>query len=119
MKPLIEMQLIAKKRGGTCLSQQYVNSKDKLLWECSYGHRWFSTPFSIKIRKSWCPQCAGNQPFGIEAMQNLAQENEGKCLSISYNNCKTKLLWQCKNGHRWYASAYSVKSKKRWCRKCL
>jgi len=32
------MQQVAKKRGGKCLSEKYVNAKTKLEWECRKGH---------------------------------------------------------------------------------
>lgn len=51
-----EMQEIAKQRGGKCLSENYINRKTKLLWECRYGHQWKAVPFSIK-NGSWCPNC--------------------------------------------------------------
>ncbi len=118
MKPLIEMQLIAKQCGGECLSEQYINNKERLLWKCGRGHRWYSSPFSIKIRKSWCPQCDGNQPLGMDAMHGLAKENEGKCLSNKYENCKTKMLWQCKYGHVFENTPDNVKHGK-WCPLCF
>lgn len=117
MELITKMHLIAKKRGGTCLSNQYINSKKKLLWKCKEGHQWFSTPFSIIIRKSWCPQCAGNQPLGMDVMYKLAKENGGKCLSSKYGNCKKKMLWECKNKHQFQSAPDSVKQGK-WCPIC-
>ncbi len=51
------MQEIAKSRGGKCLSTKYVNSKTKLYWECSEGHRWSARPSDIKAGK-WCRVCS-------------------------------------------------------------
>lgn len=51
-----KMLEIAKKNGGNCLSQSYVNNHSKLDWECSKGHTWKATPGSIKSG-SWCPKC--------------------------------------------------------------
>lgn len=117
MEPLAEMQLIAEQRGGNSLSRRYINSKEKLVWECSEGHVWSSTPFSIKVRKSWCPQCAGNQPLGIDAMYKLARDHGGRCLSVEYFNVKTKMLWQCKFGHIFKSSADNI-NQGRWCPIC-
>lgn len=100
MGSIIEMQKIAIAKGGLCLSHHYINSRIKLLWQCGNGHQWYATLFSIKVWDSWCPQCAGNQSLGIDAMHRLAQKNEGKCLLTKYLNCKTKMLWQCKEGHQ-------------------
>ncbi|WP_106543954.1 zinc-ribbon domain-containing protein [Prolixibacter denitrificans] len=112
-----EMQKLAKAKGGKCLSPAYFNSKVKLLWQCSCGHQWLATPFSIKVRNSWCPQCAGNQPLGMEAMHKLAKGKEGICLSTGYVNCKTKMLWQCKNGHEFKLTPDNIKQG-RWCPYC-
>lgn len=50
---------LAAKRGGKCLSVEYVNNTTKLHWQCSDGHRWEATPHSIKTGQ-WCPQCSGS-----------------------------------------------------------
>ena len=115
--PIEKMRQLARTRGGLCLSDLYINSKSKLWWQCAKGHRWQATPFSVKIRKSWCPECANNVPHGIEKMQFLAHAKEGKCLSNEYINSKIPLRWQCKNGHRFQATADSV-IQGSWCRKC-
>jgi hypothetical protein len=111
------MQIIAKQRGGNCLSKRYINSKEKLLWECNEGHRWFSTPFSIKVRKSWCPQCAGNQPLGLKTMHKLARARDGECLTAEYFNVKTTMRWQCKDGHIFESTPENIKQG-RWCPEC-
>jgi hypothetical protein len=50
-------------------------------------------------------------------MQRLALENQGKCLSKKYMNCKTKMIWTCKNGHRFQTTADNIKHG-RWCPHC-
>jgi hypothetical protein len=54
------MRNIARKRGGQCLSKQYVNCQVKLFWQCQSDHQWLATPSNIK-RGSWCPKCAGRK----------------------------------------------------------
>ncbi len=51
-----DMQGVVAKRGGKCLSTEYVNSSTKLLWECGEGHQWEAIPQSIS-RGSWCGEC--------------------------------------------------------------
>ena len=41
----------------------------------------------------------------------------GKCLSKEYINGKTKLLWECSEGHQWEAILDSVK-RGSWCAVC-
>lgn len=117
MEPLTELLEIARQRGGDCLSKRYINSKEHLLWQCRKGHKWESTPFSVKVRKSWSPVCAGNQPLGLEKMHKLAWSRGGKCLSVEYFNVKTAMLWQCKNGHQFESTPDNVKQGK-WCPSC-
>lgn len=111
------MQRIACRKGGRCLSSNYVNSKVKLLWQCKNGHQWYANSLSVKDRNSWCPYCAGNQPLGMDAAHKLAQNNDGICISTKYTNCKIKMLWRCKNDHQFQLSAESVKLG-RWCPYC-
>ena len=117
MDCILEMRKIAIAKGGKCLSPYYTNNKVKLLWECSCGHQWFATPFSIKVRNSWCPVCAGNQAFGMYSMHKLAEKKQGKCLSSMYRNCKTKMLWLCHDGHQFQITPYNVMRGK-WCPYC-
>ncbi|MHC6083193.1 hypothetical protein ACYT85_08120 [Ralstonia solanacearum] len=51
------MREMAAARGGRCISESYVNIATKLEWECARGHRWHSTPRTIRLGH-WCPQCA-------------------------------------------------------------
>jgi hypothetical protein len=51
-----EMQKIAEKREGKCVSKEYVNVFTALLWECKHGHKWMARPHAIK-KGSWCKQC--------------------------------------------------------------
>ena len=113
-----EMQEVAKSRGGRCISKRYVDANSKLEWECERGHRWKTTPNNVKNKRSWCLQCAGKELLTIEQMQTIAKERGGKCLSKKYVNSKTKLQWECAEGHRWKAVQYSVRSLGTWCPKC-
>ena len=51
-------------------------------------------------------------------MQMLAKSKGGICWSEEYTNNKTKLWWECRKGHRWQASAFSIKIRKSWCPVC-
>lgn len=114
------MQEIAKKRGGRCLSKEYVNNHTHLEWQCECGNVWPAIPNNV-IRGSWCPKCAAeNLPRKptIEDMQQLAKERGGKCLSKEYTNSGTKLTWQCHEEHTWEAAPRDVKQGT-WCRRCV
>ena len=113
---IIDMQKIALEQDGKCLSDKYVNSKTKLLWECSKGHQWYATRDKVQ-RGTWCPKCGGTQKLTILDMQILAAKKDGKCLSVDYINNRTKLVWECKHGHIWSAMPTNIQ-KGTWCPDC-
>jgi hypothetical protein len=118
---LNEMHVIATLRKGRCVSTEYISIKTPLLWRCQSGHQWKASPASIK-RGSWCPVCARSQRLKLDEMCRLAAERGGRCLSNTYLNNHTRLLWECKQGHRWRAMACNVKDRVRkrgtWCLQC-
>lgn len=122
---LEDCQQIAEERGGKCLEEEYINSTTKMLWECSEGHQWKALVGSIKNSKTWCPECAKikNIERCIKAKlcildcQNFADSKDGKCLSEEYIDAKTPMLWECSEGHQWYARFSDIK-RNHWCQKC-
>lgn len=112
-----EMHKIAANRGGLCLSEKYVNSSEKLLWKCRFGHKWKSTSHNVKSGH-WCPYCAGKASSTIEEMKKIAAKHGGKCLSEKYEGQEVKLLWQCKNGHKWEAIPKHIIKGIVWCPYC-
>lgn len=113
---LREMQQFAQSKGGKCLSEGYMGSNSKLIWECSYGHVWSAKPGHIK-NGVWCPHCAGKAKLTLNEMQEIARSRGGECLSKEYVNQKTKLRWRCSQGHEWEALPLNVKRGK-WCLAC-
>ena len=111
-----EMQHIAERNNGKCISKNYDNTRTKLLWECSKGHQW-EAPLGQVKSGSWCPYCAGKAKLTIEEMQRLAKKRAGKCRSKTYIDGQTKLLWECAEGHQWEAIPNSIK-RGTWCREC-
>ncbi len=62
-----QMQVLAKRYGGQCLSTKYVGNHTKLRWRCSEGHEWEATPAYMKQRVqqgNWCLKCrrVGQRP---------------------------------------------------------
>jgi hypothetical protein len=110
------MMRLARRRGGVCLSREYLNSKSKLIWQCDKGHRWRAVPSAIQ-QGSWCPVCRRNRKLTLEEFRGLAANRGGRCLSIRYVNKATALRWQCVLGHRWYAQPGKVK-RGTWCARC-
>lgn len=111
-----EMEELAAIRGGNCLSNQYINLRTNLEWQCSEHHVWEAPPDSIRSG-SWCPVCAGRPKLTIDDMKDIAKSHGGKCLTKRYVNAHTHLKWRCKKGHEWQAT-YNNIGKGKWCPRC-
>jgi|APSaa5957512622_1039677.scaffolds.fasta_scaffold03191_5 hypothetical protein len=116
---LEEIQKFAVEKGGKCLSEEYVDSTKKMLWECSKGHRWETSASSIINHSSWCRKCCNKRPtkYRLEDAKNIANQKGGKCLSTELNNSTDKLLWECDKGHKWIVTFQDV-LRGSWCAKC-
>jgi len=97
-----------------------------LKWQCAKGHTWEAQAKSVSSCE-WCSICrnieqALKRSLGIGYAKELAIENGGKCLSNEYKNQKTKLEWQCTEGHKFTSSTVNItqriKKGKFWCSKC-
>ena len=112
---LTRLQEHAAKLGGRCLATEYVNNKSKVEWRCKLGHIWWSTADVVVNQGKWCPHC---RKVGLPRLRAHAASLGGKCLAKSYKNNRTRVLWECREGHRWKATALSVLNHNSWCPKC-
>jgi hypothetical protein len=113
------MRKRAELLGGQCLSAEYINNATPLQWRCSEGHEWRSPP--CEVPRSWCPTCGGSRPLTLDELRAVARSRDGKLLSRRYKNASTPLLWQCAQGHTWWARPTKVKGgaqRGSWCPKC-
>jgi hypothetical protein len=113
---IADMQEVAERRGGRCLSDTYVNTATRLRWRCHDGHEWEAPP-SVVRSGHWCPQCAYRHRGTIDAMRALAAERGGECRSRAYQNHNDPLLFTCARGHSFSATGMAVKSGV-WCPTC-
>ncbi len=113
---LEDMQNLAKKKGGSCLSKTY--SIGQMKWKCGTGHTWEATARTIRAG-CWCPTCEdlSRRKYTLTDMKELAKQKGGSCLAKSFSSVNQSLDWKCKNGHTWHAVAYEV-LRGRWCREC-
>ena len=114
---LSECHAFAARKGGECLSAEYINTAAKMEWKCSDGHTWPATFRSIRAGH-WCPYCAGQIKHTIEDANILAELHGGKCESTIYKNNSTKLKWTCSNGHHFDMDYDHVRGG-HWCRDCF
>lgn len=113
-----DMQVIAGKHGGRCLSKEYVGSKALMTWQCALGHEPFEATYNNVSKGHWCSKCAGNKKKTIVDMEELAAAHGGKCLSTDYVNSKTKLIWQCDAGHEPFSMRPNNVQQGQWCPEC-
>ena len=111
--PLEELKELARKKGGACLSGEYVNSQTKMLFQCNdkkHGS-WWATPNSIR-RDSWCYKCSRNYIADpIKELAEISQKKGWKLVSQDYVNAHTKLIFECsKNKHQISCRPTSMKS---------
>ncbi len=106
---------LARKKGGACLSQKYLNQNEKLKWKCECGYMWEAKTSNV-VQGNWCPKCAG-KVLSIRDMSILAKERKGKVLSKKYKTAKSKLRWSCSHGHE-FEMTYDVVKRGGWCPKC-
>lgn len=113
-----DMQRLANKQGGKCLSTKYTNIETRLLWQCKNGHSWNVRPKNI-LSGLWCFRCKLQEKNErtLENLRHIAVKKGGKCLSTKYINTDAKLLWQCAEGHKWNTNAFNI-LKGSWCQKC-
>jgi len=111
-----DAQNLAEQYDGKCLSKYYKNSKHKLKWQCRDGHTW-SARYDTVLSGVWCTKCSGYCKKTLSDARRLAKQHGGKCLSRKFVNTRTKIRWQCENGHIFKASYNSVNAK-HWCPQC-
>lgn len=51
------MRALARRRGGECLSTEYLNDKRLLEWRCAENHRFEYPALAVKSG-AWCPTCS-------------------------------------------------------------
>jgi hypothetical protein len=75
---------LAKQKGGPgakCISKEYINNCSDLEWQCSKGHRWFTTLQKVQMisPEGFCPHCSG-RIITIKNLHDVAESHGGECL---------------------------------------
>lgn len=81
---------LAREKGGRCLSKEYNNVRNKLLWECEFGHVWFATLKNVKYNNTWCSRCSGFRS------EEKCREIFEQLLSIPFNKVRPRWLRESK-----------------------
>lgn len=120
--PMGEIEKLAHARGGRCLTTEYRGTHTKHLFECAKGHRFETTPHSIKGQDAWCERCSYEERgiakrLPIEEVRAIAVKKGGMLLSEDYSVETRKLRFRCALGHEWEALPAAIKHKN-WCPRC-
>lgn len=93
---LKEMKEIAESKGGKCLSDQYINSNTKLLFQCKNGHQWKAKSSYIK-NGQWCSKCYYiNMRYTPDDFKILTNEIGLELLYPSYTTTDKHYIFKCK-----------------------
>jgi len=119
LSTIADMQMLAKRRKGKCLSRVYRGAYGRLKWQCAAGHKWETTPNEIR-RGTWCPTCAcdARRKYDLKYMLRLVRKHGGNLLSKKYSGLTARLRLMCRAGHRWHASPRDLIYSGSWCPKC-
>lgn len=55
---------------------------------------------------------------GMKVAKEIANNKGGECLSSSYINIMSHMIWRCSDGHTWKATLNQVKNQGHWCPHC-
>jgi len=84
-------------------------------WRCAQGHVWEAVSGHI-LAGRWCPFCSGRRTT-LAALQALAAERGGQCLSQTVAGKGVPHEWRCGVGHTWSATP-SALIRGNWCPTC-
>ncbi|MBP9083340.1 MAG: hypothetical protein KBH11_09710 [Bacteroidia bacterium] len=120
---IADMQLLADKHNGFCLSKVYKGSFYNWQWQCESGHIWEARAAKIKMG-SWCKICrykenAIARRLPLSDVKYLISEQGGKLLSTesTYFLNFPQIKIRCAIGHEWETNIKYIKYGS-WCPVC-
>lgn len=128
LKTLKFAQSLAKRNDGVCLSDTFINMRNRLKWRCNKdGNEWMATTNNIQ-QGQWCPECGNKNKqinnhgskrrLSLDYVKDIIASKNGKCKSNKYINAKTKLLIHCNIcDEEWRSNISNIKFG-RWCPTC-
>lgn len=86
-------------RGWELLSEEYINSVQKLQFRCEKGHNSAISWSKFNGGRN-CPQCSSSARLTLDYVSKSFEERGWKLLENNYVNCAAKLKFECENGHK-------------------
>ena len=104
---------------GKCIKADIKNSLSLVTIKCNNDHIWTTNINKILYKSAWCRKCYNlEKKYTIDEIKEIAKKKGGECLSTSYENINSKLIWKCNNGHIWNAKLPSINCNDNWCPTC-
>lgn len=108
---LDEFRVLAKKRGGLCLSTRYEGIGASLTFRCAAGHEFRVTARRLRAGR-WCHACAQ-----LESYQRIVEARGGVLLTERYEGPTHPVRVRCASGHVWSATIGAIR-RGTWCPQC-
>ena len=114
---------IAQEASGWDPSKISRANGSKLLWKCSFGHKWEAKVSNRTLKNQGCPTCSDKRVLkGKNDLStthpDLANEAFGWDPSEFMEGHTGKKEWKCKLGHIWEATIASRAGRKTGCSVC-
>ncbi len=120
---LQQLQKIAERHGGLCLSDHYTGANERYRFQCARGHQW-ETQGSTVMRGGWCGPCAHQEKSqrrrladGLTRLRDAAAAKGGECLAEHYVGSNMKYRFRCARGHEWESTGNRI-LRGAWCFVC-
>jgi hypothetical protein len=121
---LEDLQAVAARHGGLCLSKTFSGVTVPVKWQCREGHVWKTKPYKV-LNGQWCRICmnltsALKRRVPLSVYIKMAQKKKGKVLSTEAAFAKEfpYISLQCALGHKWTTHVANVRFSGSWCPVC-
>lgn len=103
---------------GVLLDTEIKTTASYIRLRCAKGHEWKTRAASILYAGSWCGKCAQDEKkLDHEEIKRIALDRGGRCVTDVYKSVRTKMEWECAQGHRFSLTTTSLKNGM-WCPNC-
>lgn len=114
-----DVREIIREKEGTLLSKEYKNSHIKIRVKCNKCNCiWNPKLMHIINSNSWCPKCSGNLKRSLDDINKFIQSKNGKLITDTYQNNKSKLNIECRKCKTTWTSCWDLLKRGRWCPFC-
>jgi len=125
---LIRLKEFAKKRGGECLSKEFLGFGKRHRFRCGdCGRVWQTHPNNLLVHKCWCKPCSLKKRWAerlrkldyLGRMKAVAIKRGGQCLSNKWLGALASYRFRCgKCGREWQTKPSVILIRGGWCLSC-